>query len=227
MSLVPRIDWWTRAGLALIVGITIATSYTTLAELSRFAGWGEYMSWAFPAALDLLALVACRIWLSPSFPAHARSYAKWVTMVASGLSVVGNGAGHLAATGHIAPGLLLVVLVGSVAPASLATVVHLASLASAPVPGRKARHKVAEQPKPKDEVGETTETTSKPKTEKPRPKAKQPHAGRDLLAEAREANEAHRAQHGTDISRNKLRVRLGVGQGTASDLIDQLKGEVA
>lgn len=225
MSLVTKTDWWTRAGLAAIVGITIVTSYTTLAELARFAGWGEYMSWLFPAALDLLALVACRIWLSPSFPAHARTYAKWVTMVASGLSVAGNGVGHLASTGHIGPGLLLVVLVGSVAPASLATVVHLASLASAPVPGRKARHKVVEQPKPAEQASDTT--TSKPKAEKAKPKPKQSTAG-DLLAEARAANDAHRAEHGKPISRNKLRVQLGIGQGTATDLIKQLdEDEVA
>lgn len=222
-----KVDWWTRAGLAAIVGITIATSYTTLAELARFAGWGEYMSWAFPAALDLLALVACRIWLSPSFPAHARAYAKWVTITSSGLSVVGNGVGHLASTGHIGPGLLLVVLVGSVAPASLATVVHLASLASAPVPGRKARHKVAEQPKPKDQASETTEDVSKPKPEKTKPKPKQSTAGRDLLAEAREANRQHNEQYGQNISLNRLRPALRISRSKASEIHRLLMEEVA
>lgn len=221
-----KVDWWTRSGLALIVGITIATSYTTLAELARFAGWGEYMSWAFPAALDLLALVACRIWLSPTFPPHARTYAKWVTMIASGLSVAGNGVGHLASTGHIAPGLLLVVMVGSVAPASLATVVHLASLASAPVPGRKARHKVAEQTKLKDETGQTTEAPSKPKAEKPKPKAK-PSTARDLLAEAREANRLHNEQYGQHISLNRLRPALRISRGKASEIHRLLMEEVA
>lgn len=221
-----KIDRWTVAGLGSLVAITIVASFTTLAELARFAGWSDDLSWLFPASIDVLAVVACRIWLSPLFPSHARTYAKWVTLVASGLSVVGNGVGHLAATGHILADLWLVVLVGSVPPASLAAVVHLAVLASAPVPGRKARHKAAEttQAKPKEATTSTTAPT-KPKADKP--KAKQLSAGRDLLAEARAANDAHRAEHGTDISRNKLRVRLGVGQGTASDLIDQLKEEVA
>lgn len=227
MSGVAKIDRWTVVGLGSLVAITIVASFTTLAELARFAGWGDDLKWLFPASIDVLAVVACRIWLAATFAPHARNYAKWVTLVASGMSVVGNGVGHLAATGHIVAGLLLVVLVGSVPPASLAAVVHLAVLASAPVPGRKARHKVAEQTKAKDESGETAETISKPKAEKPKPKAKQPTAGRDLLAEARAANEAHKAEHGTDISRNKLRVRLGVGQGTASDLIEQLREEVA
>lgn len=215
-------------GLGSLVAITIVASFTTLAELARFAGWGDDLKWLFPASIDVLAVVACRIWLSATFAPHARNYAKWVTLVASALSVVGNGVGHLAATGHVAAGLALVVLVGSVPPASLAAVVHLAVLASAPVPGRKARHKVVvEQPRPKTEPAEAAETAPKPKTEKPKAKAKQSSAGRDLLAEARAADAEHRNEHGIGISRNKLRVRLGVGQGTASDLIKQLEEEVA
>lgn len=226
---VAKIDRWTVAGLGSLVAITIVASFTTLAELARFAGWGDDLKWLFPASIDVLAVVACRIWLSAAFAPHARNYAKWVTLVASALSVVGNGVGHLAATGHIAAGLLLVVLVGSVPPASLAAVVHLAVLASAPVPGRKARHKAAETTTQRapEKTDAETESTSKPKAEKTKPKSKQSTAGRDLLAEARAANEAHKAEHGQAISRNKLRMQLGVGQGTATDLIKQLEEEVA
>lgn len=227
MAKVPRVDS-VAIGLAVIVAITIATSYTTLAELALFAGWGERMAWLFPASLDVLALVSCRIWLSAKYPPAARSYAKGVTIGASALSVAGNGVGHLASTGHIGASLWLVVAVGCVAPVSLTVVVHLTSLANNPVPGRKARHKAAEttvtatkQERVEDRI---VPGPTKPKNEKPKPKST-PHASRDLFAEAQEADREHRQQYGTGISRNKLRAAIGVGQGTASDLIERLKEE--
>jgi hypothetical protein len=215
------------AGLAAIVAITIVTSYTTLAELALFVGWSEGMAWLFPAALDALALVACRIWLSHDYPAASRSYAKWVTLIASALSIAGNGVGHLASTGHLQPDLWLVVAVGSVAPASLAVVVHLASLVTSPVPGRKARHKVAEPaPAAKQQPAEDriVPGPAKPRA-KPKPKDKAPADFETLLAKAKEINVAHRAEHGTGISRNKLRIALTVGQDKATELIEQIKSE--
>src|SRR5690242_19010763 len=70
-------------------------------------------------------MTACLVWLDASAPKKARRYAAWMTWIAAGLSVLGNGAGHLASTGHLLQGLLLVLLVGSVPPAALAVTVHL------------------------------------------------------------------------------------------------------
>lgn len=222
-----QMDKVTATGLAAIVVITIVTSYTTLAELAMFAGWDHNMAWLFPAALDVLALVACRVWLSPDYSAAARSYAKWVTLIGSSLSVAGNGVGHLASTGHLQANLWLVVAVGSVAPASLAVVVHLASLATTPVPGRKARHKAPEMPaaKPQPAEARIVPGPARPKTEKPKPKAKQQRTDAELLVEARDADRAYRAQSGKPISRNRLRGALAVSQDKASELMEQLKSE--
>lgn len=224
-----QMDKVTVTGLAAIVVITIVTSYTTLAELAMFAGWDHNMAWLFPAALDVLALVACRVWLSPDYSAAARSYAKWVTLIGSSLSVAGNGVGHLASTGHLQANLWLVVAVGSVAPASLAVVVHLASLATTPVPGRKARHKAAEvapaQPRQQAE-DRIVPGPAKPRP-RPKPKGNAPEDFEALLAKAREINAAHRAEHGTAISRNKLRFQMGIGQKPATELIKKLQEEEA
>lgn len=223
-----QMDRSVATGLAAIVAITIVTSYTTLAELALFVGWSEGMAWLFPAALDALALVACRIWLSHSYPAASRSYAKWVTLIASALSIAGNGVGHLASTGHLQPDLWLVVAVGSVAPASLAVVVHLASLVTSPVPGRKARHKAADtsSAKPQPAEARVVPGPAKPRP-RPKPKGNAPEDFDALLVKAREINAAHRAEHGTAISRNKLRFQLGVGQNTATELIKKIQEEEA
>lgn len=215
-----KLDKLTGAGLALIVAICMVTSYTTLAELAQFAGWDEYMSWLFPAALDVLSLVACRIWLSPQHATGARTYAKWVTLVAAVLSVIGNGVGHLTSTGHLGQSLLLVVLVGSVAPAALVTAVHLTSLAKAPVPGRKARHKQADRVEHAPDAVDSAE--SKPAEEKreSKPTTKPGPRVDDLMVQkAKRLDDEHQEKHGRPISRDKVREALGTSNEKAGEAL--------
>src|SRR5690242_10067821 len=109
-----RRDWPSSIALALVCAAAVVASFSTLASLAAVAGWGERASWLLPVCLDALGMVACRVWLSPKAPAPARGYAKRIALATVAVSIVGNAAGHLAATNHLSQGLVLVVLVGAV-----------------------------------------------------------------------------------------------------------------
>src|SRR5882757_9174886 len=106
-------------GLTVVTVAAVAASFSTLAGLAAFTGWGERLSWLLPASLDALGMTACLVWLDGAADEKSRHYARWMTWIAAGLSILGNGLGHLASTGHVAQGLWLVVLVGAVPPAAL------------------------------------------------------------------------------------------------------------
>jgi cell division septation protein DedD len=123
------------------------------------------------------------------------------------VSIVGNAAGHLASTGHLSQGLVLVVLVGAVPPAGLAAAIHLAVLRgkdsipdAAPVP--------AEKPKPAP--------TEKPAAKKAAPKKTAPKPSSDktvdevLVHRAKKLDDEWRVKHGKPISRDDARPLLGV-----------------
>lgn len=125
-------DPFVLAGLG-IVGLTaIAASFGTLMGLASWVGWhGWYMQILLPVCIDVLALVAGRVWLSASMAPEARQFARAVSFAAIGISIVGNAVGHIV-TMHNASTvkIVLAIVVGSLPPAALAAVGHLATLAT-------------------------------------------------------------------------------------------------
>jgi hypothetical protein len=226
--------WLRGLGLLVVTLAAIVASFSTLASLAVFTGWGERSSWLLPASLDALGMTACLVWLDGKASVRARRYACWLTWIAAGLSILGNGAGHLASTGHLSQGLLLVVMVGAVPPAALATTVHLIVLVSsgpeatvpdaAPVPAMKPSSAPvpAQRIVPGPPVSPKKQVATKPK---PKVEASVPKLDDVDLQRARHADRDHRAATGQPITRDALKAALGWGTGKATVALAALKKE--
>ncbi|WP_197372410.1 DUF2637 domain-containing protein, partial [Streptomyces clavuligerus] len=136
-----RPQWVLRTllGGAVAVGaVAMAASAVTLAELGHAVGWVQWdgrLSWSLPVAVDLLALVAGAVWLSPGMTARSRSLARGITLGAVAGSVALNAIGHLVESGDMKVTPLLRIAVSAVPPLVAALVVHLVGVVLAPVPG--------------------------------------------------------------------------------------------
>jgi hypothetical protein len=231
-------------GLTVVTVAAVAASFSTLAGLAAFTGWGQRLSWLLPASLDALGMTACLVWLDGSAGQKSRDYARWLTWVAAGLSIIGNGVGHLASTGHLSQGLLLVVLVGAVPPAALATTVHLIVLVSSPSPQVEAARVPDAAPVPavatiavwvwRAPSQHAGASPAKPKTApKPKPSSTPVKSGPDsgsevdafTLQKARHLDEKHQAEHGRPIGRDALKAELGCGTTKATAVAAALKKE--
>lgn len=217
-------------GLTVVTVAAVAASFSTLAGLAAFTGWGHKLSWLLPASLDALGMTACLVWLDTAAAEKTRTYARWMTWGAAGLSIVGNGVGHLASTGHLAQGLLLVVLVGAVPPAALATTVHLIALVSSPQPKAVPVPDAAPVPAPVTQPSQrVVPDPAKPKpAKKAAPKPPQDEAVDDFdLQRARHANRDYEAANdGKPITRDALKAALApCGTTKATALLLALKKE--
>jgi hypothetical protein len=173
-------------------------------------------------------MVACRVWLSAKAPGPARVFAKRTALATVAVSIVGNAAGHLAATGHLSQGLVLVVLVGAVPPAGLAAAIHLAVLRgkvsvpdAAPVPAKKPKPAVAPAEKP-------AAKKTAPKNTVAKPSPPQDEAVDDFdMQRARHANRDYGAENdGKTITRDALKAALApCGTTKATALLAALKKE--
>lgn len=212
--------WLRWIGLAVVCVAAVVASFSTLASLAEFTGWRAWTSWLLPLSLDALGMTACLVWLDPSAPKQSRRYAKYMTWSAAGFSVLGNGAGHLASTGHLAQGLLLVVLVGSVPPAALAVTVHL--IVSVSAPSRPVRVAAPDPGKTADKSKTKPESKSDAKSG---PDKTGPEDDEVLMQRARHIAEQYETKHGKPISRDALKVELGCGTGKATVIAAALKKE--
>jgi Protein of unknown function (DUF2637) len=131
-----RVTW---AGLA-IVGITaIVWSFTALSDLARRVGviatipipWTAeqvHVAWGLPITVDVLALVATRVWLRGTAPDEAVRYARRAAWGAILATILGNSY-HGLLVGDWRVDALIV----SAAPAVvIGVIVHLAVLATRP-----------------------------------------------------------------------------------------------
>lgn len=226
--------WLRWLGLTVVCVAAVVASFSTLASLAEFTGWAPWASWLLPLSLDALGMTACLVWLDLSAPKKSRRYAAWMTWVAAGMSVLGNGAGHLASTGHLQQGLVLVLLVGSVPPAALAVTVHLIVSVSTPAkPARQVRD-AAPVPAPAQRIvpgPAKPKPSQKPKTTKsgPGPVKSGPDTGPDdlLVQRARHADEEWQKEHGKPIPRDEARKVLGVSNEKTGEALRLAREGVA
>lgn len=129
-----RLGWPLYAGMTVAGAAAIVASASTLAALARAAGWAGWTPWLLPAALDVGGSVGGWCWLRPGTPQPARGFGRVVALLGAALTLVGNAAGHLLATGYLHPGPLLVVVVGAVPAAVLVALAHLAALLATQAP---------------------------------------------------------------------------------------------
>ena len=222
-------------GLTVVTVAAVVASFSALASLARFTGWGERSSWLLPASLDALGMTACLAWLDGTASAKSRRYACWLTWTAAGLSILGNGAGHLASTGHLSQGLLLVVLVGAVPPAALATTVHLIVLVSSsaaevvPVPDAAPVPAVKVQSPPPTKAVAKPSPVKKAAAKKTAPKSPSQDEAVDevLVHRARKIDEEYVAKHGKPIPRDAARPLLGVSNEKTGEALRLAREGVA
>ena len=211
----------------LVVGTAAAwASFGTLAHLAAATGWTSG-DWLLPTSIDALGAMSCWVWLTPVYSTAARAFARRTTFAVILVSVLGNGVGHLVTSGRIDAGVLMIVLVGSVPPASLAAVIHLLVLVtSVPVPDAA--------PVPAEKTVETT-TEKKPPAKKPAvkkavPKPSQDEAVNEVdMQRARHADRDFRAANDNKpITRDALKAALApCGTTKATALLAALKREAA
>lgn len=217
-------------GVGLVFAAAVVASFSTLAELAKAAGWDDRAAWLLPTCLDALGMAAARVWMSPGKPAAARSFARRLTLLAVVLSVAGNAAGHMVASGYVRPGLLVVMLVGAVPPASLAAVVHLVVLTRGPVPARRAKV-AAVAPEPV--TAPAPPKVAQPVARKAKPTAKRQPQGDWVpdeltMQKARHADTEHRATNdGKPITRDALKKALHLSSDRASKVYAVLTQERA
>lgn len=114
-------DRTTTVGLAAVAVSAAVLTFTTLRALAVACGFGDWLSWLLPVAVDAAGLVALRIWLQQGTP-----LAKRLSMACVGLSVAGNATQHGLAAYVLPVPWWVIVIVSAVPPAMLAAVVHLA-----------------------------------------------------------------------------------------------------
>ena len=132
-------DWPTYIGLGILGVVAVAWSFTALSDLARILGikaeiplgdrWDSPrlpVAWGLPITLDVLAIIATRMWLQGRASEDAVRYARrtaWAAIIAS----VGGNAYHGWLTGH---GRVDVVIVSAVPAVAVGVVVHAAVLSS-------------------------------------------------------------------------------------------------
>lgn len=131
-------DRWSWAGIAL-VGLTAAVwSFEALSDLAAMVGisaaftlpfgWTVRIAWGLPLTVDILAVVATRVWLRGTAPADAVRYARTLAWGAIGASVVGNAYHGLLASVAGGSFRLDTVVVSAVPAVVIGAMVHLAVL---------------------------------------------------------------------------------------------------
>ncbi|WP_141575749.1 DUF2637 domain-containing protein [Actinomadura sp. WMMA1423] len=124
-------DWVVDLGMAVGGVAAIVASFTFLRGLAYDTGWGR-LDWLLPVDLDTVVITATRVWQSRHTRSRrVRKFAAQIAVGAIVLSLAGNACYHAIHADAWDPGehmWLLVVLVSSIPPVSIALISHLAVL---------------------------------------------------------------------------------------------------
>jgi hypothetical protein len=146
----------TRLVLFTLLGVVAAAaavlSFAALRDLGLACGFSPQLAWLLPLVIDAGAAAGSVTWLSNPPPA-ARIFGRKLALVLLAASVIGNGIAHLLEEYHLSTPWWLVVAVSGLAPAVLASVVHLTVLA---VQGHTEPPVVAEETPAEQAVDEDT-----------------------------------------------------------------------
>lgn len=160
-------DGWSWAGI-WIVGVTAAVwSFTSLSALAELVGITHtialplalvvHVSWGLPLTIDVLAVVATRVWLRGTAPAEAIRYARCAAWMAIGASVAGN-----AYDGWLVGGRFDTVIISAVPAVVIGALVHLAVLVGRPQSSDTPTDTAAVEERPTAVPTDTAETRPEP-----------------------------------------------------------------
>jgi hypothetical protein len=190
-------DPWVLIGMAVVAVTAIAASFTTLIHLALWVGWDGRIAWLLPLCIDVLALASGRVWLSTYASLEARRFARAASFATIGVSILGNATGHIVAMDNRSViKVVLAIIVGSIPPAALAVVGHLATLATMhvePEPVVEVESVPAPEVEPVPAEQQETKKTRRPG----RPKTKEPIARAFWDSE----REAGRIPSGAELAR--------------------------
>jgi len=124
-----RVTRWIRwAGLAVVLAAAAVLSFHGLRDLALAVSIPDGLAWLLPVAVDAGAAVSCACWLSRELPADAVGFARWMTWLLLGGTVVGNAAQLGMHASGLTPPWWVAVAVGAIPPAVVGGTVHLAVL---------------------------------------------------------------------------------------------------
>lgn len=160
-------DGWSWAGI-WIVGVTAAVwSFTSLSALAELVGITHtialplglivHISWGLPLTIDVLAVVATRVWLRGTAPVEAIRYSRFLAWAAILSSVAGN-----AYHGWLVGGRLDTVIISGVPAVVIGVLVHLAVLVGRPQPTDPPTDTAAVEERPTVAPTDTAEPRPEP-----------------------------------------------------------------
>ncbi len=114
--------------LAVVAAAAAVLSFSALRDLGLACGFDPHLAWLLPLVVDAGAAAGSVTWLSQP-PGAARWFGRRLAVVLLLASVAGNAVGHVLEAYHVVASWPLVVAVSALAPAVLASVVHLVVLA--------------------------------------------------------------------------------------------------
>jgi hypothetical protein len=227
-------DLWVMAGMLIAAASAAVASFTGLRGLALITGWPQRLAWLLPLTLDAYAMTSARVWLASTTRAHrARRFARANAVGAIGASIAGNATYHAVTVGLVTVTSPIVVLVGAVPAAVLGLTAHLHALRTLD------EDEDASKSGRGDEVGSNEDdnesgTRDRPESEhktrtrsgtRRRPKYRTED---ELMSAARNADQAYRAAHdGRPITRDALRIALGIAGPRATELRRRLAAEYA
>lgn len=211
----PRRDGWVLAGITVSAASAAISSFSGLRSLAIATGWPEGLAPLLPLTVDAYAWTATRVWLTSASSERVRGFARWNAMAAIGLSIAGNATSHAIAAHLMSVSWGIVLAVGSVPALVLGLVTHLAVRRGQGEPVREVRAESG--PDTAASAGEqaTVRAESGPRFV----------TDEELLAAARELDQAHRARNGRPLSRDGLRQELRVSGARATAVARQLRQE--
>ncbi len=227
-------DGWVVAGMVIAAASAAVASFTGLRGLALITGWPQRLAWLLPLTLDAYAMTSARVWLASTTRAcRARRFARANAIGAIGASIAGNATYHAVTVGLLTVSSPIVVLVGAVPAAVLGLTAHLHALRTLadPQDGTESERRDEDEREANGEQSRTgggTEDRPKPRTHNSSRRRPKYRTEDDLMAAAREADEAYRAAHdGRPITRDALRVALSIAGPRATELRRQLAAESA
>jgi len=114
--------------LAVVAAAAAVLSFSALRDLGLACGFDPHLAWLLPLVVDAGAAAGSVTWLSQP-PGAARWFGRRLAVVLLLASVAGNAVGHVLEAYRLVASWPLVVAVSALAPAVLASVVHLVVLA--------------------------------------------------------------------------------------------------
>ena len=215
-----RVRRWPLFVIASPAMVAIWSGWVSLGEMCGFGlvqpfpgivEWRLNTAITLPVGVEAYGAYAMAAWLSPTTPGNARAFAKWSALGSLTLGMLGQVAYHLLSAAHRAHAPWPVVVAVACLPVITlgfgAALAHLLHASDAVPAGEEA-------------------TPGVPVPQIP-PSAKPPAALQvDLVEQARALDAEHRLAHrGRPISRDKLKLTLGIATDKATALVHIIRAE--